>query len=72
MTKLFSSDYSVLSSNAHGNDKKVVYNLVRLAAIFNSKRNIFIKNLDESKEELEIQEKLLARYANDPTKAKNY
>ena len=37
-----------------------------------SKRNILTKNLDEIKEDLEINEKLLAKYANDPTKAKNY
>ena len=46
MTKLFSSDYSVLSSKAHGNDKQVVYDLVRLAAMVQAQRNIFLKNLE--------------------------
>ena len=41
MTKIFSPNYSVLSSKAHKNDKQVVYDLVNLAAIFKTRIDLF-------------------------------
>ena len=41
MTKIFSPQYSVLSSMAHKNDKEVVYDLVNLAVVFKTKLDYF-------------------------------
>ena len=41
MTKIFSPQYSVLSSMAHKNDKEVVYDLVNLAVVFKTKHDYF-------------------------------
>ena len=41
MTKIFSADYSVLSSKAHKNDKQVVYDLVNLAAMLKTKLDFY-------------------------------
>ena len=41
MTKIFSADYSVLSSKAHKNDKQVVYDLINYAAIVKTRLDLF-------------------------------
>ena len=60
MTKLFSSDYSVLSSKAHANDKQVVYDLVALAAMVKTKLGSFEESLNELIPQLEVTEKQLS------------
>ena len=60
MTKLFSSDYSVLSSKAHANDKQVVYDLVALAAMVKTKLGSFEESLNALIPQLEGTEKQLS------------
>ena len=69
MTKLFSSDYSVLSSKAHANDKQVVYDLVALAAVFKTNINSFEESLNALIPQLESQEKQLSLAPKNSTKA---
>ena len=60
MTKLFSSDYSVLSSKAHSNDKQVVYDLVALAAMVKTKLGSFELSLSVLTPQLKMTEEQLS------------
>ena len=51
---MFSSDYSVLSSKAHEDDKKVMYKLVSFAAIVTSNISSHEKRLNELQIELDM------------------
>ena len=72
MTKLFSSDYSVLSSKAHVNDKQVVYDLVALAAMVRTKLNSFEESLNELIPQLRMTEEQFSTAPKGSSRAASY